>query len=75
LQEPGVVPVVARAAQKRYMSVYVCAVVDGEYLAERHASELRTVSCRKSCIRFTEVDQLNLETMKKILIEVNDRES
>jgi len=55
------------------VSLYGCAVVDGEYLAERRASELGTVSCGKSCIRFTKVDQLNLEAMKKILVEVNDR--
>ena len=73
MKEPGVLPVVALAAQKRYVSLYVCAVVDGKYVAERHASELGTVSCGKSCIRFTKVDQLNLETMKKILVEVNDR--
>jgi Domain of unknown function (DU1801) len=73
MKEPGVSPVVALAAQKRYVSLYLCAVVDGEYLTERHASELGTVSCGKSCIRFTKVDQLNLETMKKILVELNDR--
>ena len=27
----------------------------------------------KSFIRFTKVDQLNLETMKKILVKVNNR--
>ncbi|HVD18093.1 MAG TPA: DUF1801 domain-containing protein [Propionibacteriaceae bacterium] len=73
MKEPSVWPVVALAAQKRYVSLYVCAVVDGEYLAERHASELGTVNCGKSCIRFTKVDRLNLETLKKILVEVNDR--
>jgi hypothetical protein len=67
------VPVVTLAAQKRYVSLDVCAVVDGEYLAERYASEPGIVSCGKSCIRFTKVDQLNLETMKKILVEVNNR--
>jgi hypothetical protein len=48
-------------------------VVDGEYVAERYASELGNVSCGKSCIRFTKVDKINLETLKKILVEVNDR--
>ena len=72
MKEPGLVPVVALAAQKRYVSLYVCAVVDGEHLAERYASELGTVSCGKSCIRFTKVDQLNLEARTKILLVVND---
>jgi hypothetical protein len=47
MKEPGVWPVVALAAQKRYLSLYVCAVVDGEYVAERSASELGDVSWRE----------------------------
>ena len=73
MKEPGTWPVVAVAVQKRYLSLYVSAVIDGEYLAERYASQLGNVSCGKSCIRFTKVDKINLETLKKILIEVNDR--
>jgi hypothetical protein len=73
MKEPGVWPVVALAAQKRYLSLYVCAVIDGEYVAERYASELGSVSCGKSCIRFPKVDKINLETLKKILVDVNDR--
>ena len=73
MKEPGTWPVVALAVQKRYLSLYVSAVVDGEYVAERYASELGNVSCGKSCIRFTKVDKINLETLKKILVEVNDR--
>jgi hypothetical protein len=73
MKEPGVWPVVALAAQKRYLSLYVCAVIDGEYVAERYANELGSVSCGKSCIRFTKIDNINLETLKKILVEVNSR--
>jgi Domain of unknown function (DU1801) len=73
MKEPGTWPVVALAVQKRYLSLYVSAVIDGEYVAERCASQLGNVSCGKSCIRFTKVDKINLETLKKILVEVNDR--
>jgi Domain of unknown function (DU1801) len=73
MKEPGVWPVVALAVQKRYLSLYVSAVIDGEYVAERYASQLGNVSCGKSCIRFTKMDKVNLETLKKILVEVNDR--
>jgi Domain of unknown function (DU1801) len=73
MKEPGTWPVVALAAQKRYLSLYVSAVIDGEYVAERFASQLGNVSCGKSCIRFTKVDKINLETLKMILVEVNDR--
>jgi hypothetical protein len=52
-------PLVALAAQKRHLSVYVCAVVDGEYLPETRAERLGKVSCGKSCIRFTSLDRVD----------------
>ena len=33
-------PLIALAAQKRHLSLYVCAVVDGQYLAESRAAAL-----------------------------------
>jgi hypothetical protein len=51
----------------------VSAVIDGEYVAERYASQLGSVSCGRSCIRFSKVDKLNLETLQRILVEVNTR--
>ena len=50
-------PLIALAAQKRHLSLYVCAVVDGGYLAEARAGRLGKVSCGKSCIRFTALDR------------------
>jgi hypothetical protein len=50
------VPLIALAAQKRHLSLYVCAVVDGGYVAEQRADRLGKVSCGKSCIRFTSLD-------------------
>jgi hypothetical protein len=44
-----------------------------EYVAKRYASQVGNVGCGKSCIRLTNVGKINLETLKKILIEVNDR--
>ncbi len=49
-------PLIALAAQKRHLSLYVCAVVDGEYIAEQRAQRLGKVSCGKSCIRFPSLD-------------------
>lgn len=48
-------------------------LIEGVYVPERYASELGNVSCGKSCIRFTKIDKLNLETVKKILVDVNTR--
>jgi hypothetical protein len=52
-------PLIALAAQKRHLSLYVCAVVDGGYIAEDRADRLGTVSCGKSCIRFTSLDRVD----------------
>jgi uncharacterized protein YdhG (YjbR/CyaY superfamily) len=53
-------PLISLAAQKRHLSLYVCAVVDGGYLAERRADRLGKVSCGKSCIRFTTLDRVDV---------------
>lgn len=62
-------PVIALASQKNYISLYVCAVVNGQYLAEKYQSMLGKVSVGKSCIRFKCLDDLNIDTVKKILLE------
>ena len=55
-RETGTWPLIALAAQKRHLSLYVSAVVDGAYLAEARAERLGQVSCGKSCVRFTRLD-------------------
>jgi hypothetical protein len=60
-------PVIALASQKNYVSLYVCSVVDGKYVAETHKKELGKVSVGKSCIRFKKIDDVNLDALKKVL--------
>lgn len=60
-------PVVALASQKNYISLYVCAVSDGEYIAEKNKHKLGKVSVGKSCIRFKKIEDLNLNTLKAVL--------
>lgn len=60
-------PVVALANQKNYISVYVCSIVDGQYVAETYKNELGKVKVGKSCISFKKIDDLNLTTFKKVL--------
>ena len=55
------------ASQKNYISLYVCAVVDGKYLAETHAKDLGKVSVGKSCISFKKLGDLNLDVLKKVI--------
>ncbi len=44
-------PVISLANQKNYVSIYVCAVEKGEYIAAKHKNELGKVSVGNSCIR------------------------
>lgn len=60
-------PIIALANQKNYVSVYVCAVQDGEYIAEKFQDQLGKVSVGKSCIRFKKLDNVNLDTLKKVI--------
>lgn len=61
--------VVSLASQKNYISVYVCAVKDGKYVAETNKEKLGKVSVGKSCIRFKKLEDVNLDTLSKILKE------
>ncbi len=60
-------PVVALANQKQYVSVYVCALDAGQYIAEKYAKELGKVSVGKSCIRFKKLQDVHLPMLKKVL--------
>jgi uncharacterized protein YdhG (YjbR/CyaY superfamily) len=60
-------PIVALANQKNYISIYVCAIDGVEYIAEKYKSELGKVSVGRSCIRFKKLEDLNIETLEKIL--------
>ncbi len=60
-------PTVALANQKNYVSIYVCSVENGKYIAEKYKKELGKVSVGKSCIRFKKIEDVNLPALKKIL--------
>jgi hypothetical protein len=66
-QEPTTWPLLALAAQKRHLSLYICAVVDGSYLVEARADRLGTVSCGKSCIRFTSLDKVDADELRALV--------
>ena len=60
-------PLIALAAQKRHLSLYVCAVVDGGYIAEDRAARLGKVSCGKSCIRFPSLVGVDVVELDRLL--------
>lgn len=66
-------PLVLLAAQKNYMALYLCATNDGQYVAEKYQSQLGKVSVGKSCVRFKKLEDLNLDTVKTILKDLDKR--
>lgn len=66
-KEPIEWPVIALANQKNYVSIYICAIKDGQYIATMHAKELGNVSVGKSCIRFKKIEDINLPVLKKVI--------
>ena len=62
-------PVLSLASQKNYISVYVCSVTNGKYIAEEYKDKLGKVSVGKSCIRFKKIEDIDLEVLKKVLTE------
>ena len=53
--------VIGLASQKHYISLYLCASDDTGYLAEQNKARLGKVSVGKSCIRFSKLEDLNLQ--------------
>lgn len=66
-------PLLCLAAQKNYVALYVCAVVDGSYVAERHGQSLGKVSVGKSCIRFKRLADINESALRSMLADLNQR--
>jgi hypothetical protein len=60
-------PTIGIASQKNYISLYVCAVDKNGYIAEQYKDELGKVSVGKSCISFKKLEDLNLDTLKKVI--------
>lgn len=60
-------PVIGLASQKNYISLYICAVDGGKYVAEKYKKELGKVSVGRSCVRFKKIEDLNLKTLEKVL--------
>lgn len=60
-------PTISLASQKNYISLYICAIQNGEYLAEKYKNKLGKVSVGRSCIRFKKIEDLNLEALQKVI--------
>jgi hypothetical protein len=49
------------------MSIYICSVEYGQYIAEKYKNELGKVNVGKSCIRFKKLTDLNLQTLETVI--------
>lgn len=62
--------IIGLASQKNYISMYLsCVSVDGGYIAQKYNKELGKVNVGKSCIRFKNLEDLNLKTLEKAIKE------
>ena len=66
-KETTQVPLISLAPQKRHLSLYVFAVVDGRYLAEARAEKLGKVSCGKGCVRFGSLDAVDVVELDRLV--------
>lgn len=60
-------PIIALANQKQYISIYVCAIVDGQYVAESHKNELGKVKVGRSCISIKKLADIHLPALSQVL--------
>ncbi len=58
---------VGLALQKSHISVYVNAVEDGQYVAEKYRQDLGKVKVGKSSIAIKQLDDVNLESLAKVV--------
>jgi hypothetical protein len=65
----GDATLIALAAQKRYISLYVLCSVDGGYLAERYADRLPKASIGRSCVRFTRLADVDEGVLRELVGE------
>jgi hypothetical protein len=65
----GDATLIALAAQKRYISLYVLCSVDGGYLAERYVDRLPKASIGKSCVRFTRLADVDEGVLRELVGE------
>jgi hypothetical protein len=66
-------PVISLASQKNYISVYVCSVKDGQYMAEYYKDNFPKADVGKSCIRFKKIDDIDLDKLSALLQEAAEK--
>jgi hypothetical protein len=60
-------PIISLANQKNYITIYVCALIQDKTAAEKYKKDLGKLTKGISCIRFKQIDEIKLETLKTVL--------
>lgn len=61
--------VLGLASQKNYISIYSCAMKEGEYMAERNKDKLGKASVGRSCIRYRKFEDIPWKELGEVLKE------
>ncbi|MDO9087572.1 MAG: hypothetical protein Q7U53_15295 [Anaerolineaceae bacterium] len=64
---------VGLALQKNYISIYVNAVEDGQYVAEKYRSKLGKVKVGKASISFKNLNDLDIDTLQNVVSIARDQ--
>ena len=60
-------PIISLANQKNYFAIYVCALIKDKEAVEAYKKDLGKLTKSLSCIRFKEIEEINLETLATVL--------
>lgn len=58
---------IALASQKNYISLYVCSLDNGKYIADEYRDALPKASIGKSCIRFKKLEDIDTSILVEII--------
>lgn len=60
-------PILGLASRKRYISLYTCAAVEGQYVAEQYRDRLPKADIGKSCVRFKRLEDLDRTALVELI--------
>lgn len=60
-------PILGLASRKRYISLYACAAVEGQYVAEQYRDRLPKADIGKSCVRFKRLEELDRTALVELI--------
>jgi hypothetical protein len=60
-------PIISLANQKNYITIYVCAIIEDKVAVAEYKKDLGKLTKGISCIRFKNIEEIKLETLKTVL--------